>query len=129
MPETQFTQVQYTLQGLMNQIQMGQIGLPDIQRPFVWKNTKVRDLFDSMYRRSGRLPLLLLPFEVVHDRGHDQVVHGPISLLAQFDQALHRLLTELPLWDIDRELIQHRLRHPASPLTGSLAVYAFYHPP
>ena len=32
MPETQFTQVQYTLQGLMNQIQMGQIGLPDIQQ-------------------------------------------------------------------------------------------------
>lgn len=33
MPETQFTQVQFTLQGLMNQVQMGQIGLPDIQRP------------------------------------------------------------------------------------------------
>ena len=32
MPETQFTQVQFTLQGLMNQIQMGQIGLPDIQQ-------------------------------------------------------------------------------------------------
>ena len=29
---------------------MGEIGLPDIQRPFVWKNAKVRDLFDSMYR-------------------------------------------------------------------------------
>lgn len=28
---------------------MGEIGLPDIQRPFVWKNAKVRDLFDSMY--------------------------------------------------------------------------------
>ena len=28
MPETQFTRVQYTLQGSMNQIQMGQIGLP-----------------------------------------------------------------------------------------------------
>jgi uncharacterized protein with ParB-like and HNH nuclease domain len=50
MPETQFTQVQFTLQGLMNQVQMGNIGLPDIQRPFVWKNIKVRDLFDSMYR-------------------------------------------------------------------------------
>jgi hypothetical protein len=37
MPETQFTQVQYTLQGLMNQIQMGQIGLPDIQRAFANK--------------------------------------------------------------------------------------------
>ncbi|MGB8338161.1 MAG: DUF262 domain-containing protein, partial [Burkholderiales bacterium] len=29
---------------------IGDIGLPDIQRPFVWPNTKVRDLFDSMYR-------------------------------------------------------------------------------
>ena len=29
---------------------MGQIGLPDLQRPFVWPNKKVRDLFDSMYR-------------------------------------------------------------------------------
>jgi hypothetical protein len=28
----------------------GTIGLPDIQRPFVWKTVKVRDLFDSMYR-------------------------------------------------------------------------------
>jgi hypothetical protein len=24
--------------------------LPDIQRPFVWKNVKARELFDSMYR-------------------------------------------------------------------------------
>jgi hypothetical protein len=29
---------------------MGVIGLPEIQRPFVWKNAKARDLFDSMYR-------------------------------------------------------------------------------
>ena len=34
----------------MKYIQLGEIGLPDIQRPFVWKNAKVRDLFDSMYR-------------------------------------------------------------------------------
>jgi len=31
-------------------IRLGEIGLPDIQRPFIWKNAKVRDLFDSMYR-------------------------------------------------------------------------------
>jgi len=29
---------------------MGQIGLPDLQRPFVWSDAKVRDLCDSMYR-------------------------------------------------------------------------------
>ena len=47
---TLFREVKYTLQSLINDIDMGVIGLPDIQRPFVWKDTKVRDLFDSMYR-------------------------------------------------------------------------------
>ena len=50
MSGTVFTQVGYTLGGLMNYIEMGEIGLPDIQRPFVWPNAKIRDLFDSMYR-------------------------------------------------------------------------------
>ena len=50
MSKTLFTQVQYDLNGLMNAVKMGQIGLPDIQREFIWKNIKVRDLFDSMYR-------------------------------------------------------------------------------
>ncbi len=34
----------------MESIAIGDIGLPDIQRPFVWDTTRVRDLFDSMYR-------------------------------------------------------------------------------
>jgi hypothetical protein len=50
MSETLFKQVNYDLGSLMNYIEIGDIGLPDIQRPFVWKNTKVRDLFDSIYR-------------------------------------------------------------------------------
>jgi len=49
MPETQFTQIQYSLNDLMNAVRMGQIGLPDIQREVVWKNIKLRGLFDSMY--------------------------------------------------------------------------------
>jgi len=48
--ETLFKKVDYTLSGLINDIDMGEIGLPDIQRPFVWHNNKVRDLFDSMYK-------------------------------------------------------------------------------
>lgn len=50
MSKTLFTQVTYNLEGLMSRIEMGEIGLPDLQRPFVWKNAKIRDLFDSMYR-------------------------------------------------------------------------------
>ena len=50
MAETLFQEVNYNLGGLINLIELGEIGLPDIQRPFVWKNVKVRNLFDSMYR-------------------------------------------------------------------------------
>ena len=50
MSETIFKQVNYTVGGLIQDISLGRIGLPDIQRPFVWKNAKVRDLFDSMYK-------------------------------------------------------------------------------
>ena len=48
--KTCFKRVDYDLSGLLHFIDIGDIGLPDIQRPFVWSNTKVRDLFDSMYR-------------------------------------------------------------------------------
>jgi hypothetical protein len=47
---TLFKEVNYNLATLIQQIDMGIIGLPDIQRPFVWPDTKVRDLFDSMYK-------------------------------------------------------------------------------
>jgi len=50
MSETVFTKVDYDLGALVKYIGLGDIGLPDIQRPFVWKNAKVRDLFDSMYK-------------------------------------------------------------------------------
>ena len=35
---------------LVNDVRNGRIGLPDLQRPFVWKDNKVRDLFDSMLK-------------------------------------------------------------------------------
>jgi hypothetical protein len=45
-----FTTTAYTLTALVEDIDRGKIGLPDIQRPFVWPNTNVRNLFDSLYR-------------------------------------------------------------------------------
>ena len=50
MNQPAFTHVQFPLTALISNIELGQIGLPDIQRPFVWKNAKIRDLFDSMYK-------------------------------------------------------------------------------
>lgn len=45
-----FRDANYELSHLMSEIEHGKLALPDIQRPFVWSNTKVRDLFDSLYR-------------------------------------------------------------------------------
>ena len=49
MRATKFKEVNYSLSKLIEDIDTGEIGLPDIQRPFVWERTRVRDLFDSMY--------------------------------------------------------------------------------
>ena len=43
-------QVNYKLENLILDIESGKLGLPDLQRPFVWQNSKVRDLFDSMMK-------------------------------------------------------------------------------
>ena len=50
MVDTVFNEVRYNLSSIVNYIDIGDIGLPDMQRPFVWKNNKVRDLLDSIYR-------------------------------------------------------------------------------
>lgn len=50
MKATLFKEVGYSLSKLIEDIDIGEIGLPDIQRPFVWTTAKVRDLFDSMYK-------------------------------------------------------------------------------
>ena len=49
MSETLFGRVDYSLQQLVDAIDLGSIRLPDIQRPFVWGALKVRDLFDSIF--------------------------------------------------------------------------------
>jgi uncharacterized protein with ParB-like and HNH nuclease domain len=45
-----FTTTAYPLSALIEDINLGKIGLPDIQRPFVWPNVNVRNLFDSLYQ-------------------------------------------------------------------------------
>ncbi len=38
-----------SIQTLLSWIRSGEIAIPEIQRPFVWDSTKVRDLVDSLY--------------------------------------------------------------------------------
>lgn len=47
---TIFTTTSYPVGALIADIDLGKVGLPDLQRPFVWPNVKVRNLFDSLYK-------------------------------------------------------------------------------
>lgn len=47
---TTFKKINGELNGLIEGIDSGDIKLPELQRPFVWRDAKVRDLLDSMYR-------------------------------------------------------------------------------
>ena len=45
-----FKITQSSINLLIHKIDNGDTALPELQRPFVWNNTQVRDLFDSLYR-------------------------------------------------------------------------------
>ncbi len=71
MAETLYKDTTYNVSLLVQSIAQGRIALPDIQRPFVWQASKVRDLFDSMYR--GFPVGYLLFWETGADKGIRQI--------------------------------------------------------
>lgn len=40
----------YSVDSIISWINSGEIAIPEMQRPFVWDSTKVRDLIDSLYK-------------------------------------------------------------------------------
>lgn len=44
-----FSLIQYSVQAILGLIEAKQFVIPEIQRPFVWKRSQVRDLIDSLY--------------------------------------------------------------------------------
>ena len=126
MSGTLFTQVNYTLNGLVDNIDTGFIGLPDIQRPFVWPNAKVRDLFDSMYK-GFPVGYLLFWLNGATD-GHKQIGEGkkqvaPTLLIVDGQQRLTSLYAVLRGMPVVREDYRHdRIRIAFRPSDESFSV-------
>lgn len=109
MTDTLFKKVDYTLNKLLEDIAMGEIGLPDIQRPFVWPNTNVRDLFDSMYRGYPIGYLLFWASSVAgsyRQIGSDQKQANPRLLIVDGQQRLTSLYAVLKGYPVVREDFQ-----------------------
>ena len=126
MDQTVFQQVTFTLGGLLEQIKTGQIGLPDIQRPFVWKNVKVRDLLDSMYRGYpvGYLLLWQTGVEVTHRTiGDDQKQVAPSLVIVDGQQRLTSLFAVFTGEEVVRsDFRRERIRIAFNPLNGRFDV-------
>ena len=50
MGSTLFKNIPSKVGDIVNDVITGRIGLPDLQRPFVWRDNKVRELLDSMIK-------------------------------------------------------------------------------
>lgn len=46
---SKYTVHQHSVETLLSWVKSGQVAIPEMQRPFVWDSTKVRDLLDSLY--------------------------------------------------------------------------------
>lgn len=47
---SQFNVFSTSVDNIVGWIKSGEVAIPEIQRPFVWDGTKVRDLMDSLYK-------------------------------------------------------------------------------
>jgi hypothetical protein len=50
MATQRYTVTPHPIETLLTWVKSGEIAIPEIQRPFVWEATKVRNLLDSLYR-------------------------------------------------------------------------------
>lgn len=126
MADVLFKKVDYTMKKLIEDIDVGDIGLPDIQRPFVWPRSKVRDLFDSMYRG---FPIgYLLFWENGYSEPHQTIGTGPKQkvpdlLIVDGQQrltSLYAVIKATPV--IDREFHSEIIRIAFHPLEEKFEV-------
>lgn len=114
---------------LLNDVRNGRIGLPDLQRPFVWKDSKVRELFDSMMKGYpiGYIMLWSSPEDyenTSHIGTNDKIYKCPDDLVIDGQQRLTALLAAMhgvPIKDKNYE--DRRIRISFNPLTREFAVW------
>ena len=114
---------------LLSDVKNGRIGLPDLQRPFVWKDNKVRELLDSMMKGYpiGYIMLWASPDDY-ENTGHigknDKMFKRPDDLVIDGQQRLTALLAAMHGVIIkDKNYKERKIRISFNPLTREFAVW------
>jgi hypothetical protein len=126
MPITLYRDTTFTLNGLVESIRKGELALPEIQRPFVWKPAKVRDLFDSMYNGFPIGTLLLWATGAVPTRtiGTEKKESPPRLLIVDGQQRLTSLYAVLTGAEVLRkDYSSGRIRIAFNPREEKFAVF------
>lgn len=84
---------QYPIQALLTWVQTGGIAIPEIQRPFVWSASQVRDLIDSLY--TGYPVGYLIAWRNPHVRLKDGSVSEGKRILIDGQQRVTALMSAL----------------------------------
>ena len=115
---------------LLTNVNNGKIGLPDLQRPFVWADNKVRDLFDSMLRGYpiGYIMLWVSPEDYENTKKIGQtkkIQEHPDELVIDGQQRLTALLAAIYGIKIkDKNYKEKNIRICFNPLTRNVEVWS-----
>lgn len=125
-----FTNIPSKVGDLINDVKNGRIGLPDLQRPFVWKDNKVRDLLDSMLRGFPIGYIMLWESPAQYDRtshigNGKKIYEEPDDLVIDGQQRLTALLAAMEGTKIkDKDYKERYIKISFNPLNRDFKVWS-----
>lgn len=130
MSSTLFKNVPSKVGDLVHDVMTGRIGLPDLQRPFVWKDNKVRELLDSMIKGYpiGYIMLWESPNEYVSKKSsigsNIKIYDEPKELVIDGQQRLTALVAAMYGVKVkDKNFKEREIKISYNPLTREFAVW------
>ena len=127
-----FKNIPSKVDDLVRGVRTGRIGLPDLQRPFVWQDNKVRDLFDSMMRGYpiGYVMIWESPAEYETKKNtignNEKVYVEPKELVIDGQQRLTALVAAMYGVKVkDKNFAEREIKISFNPLTREFAVWSF----
>lgn len=114
---------------ILSDVKNGRVGLPDLQRPFVWQDNKVRELLDSMMKGYpiGYIMLWASPDDyenTVHIGKNEKIYKRPNDLVIDGQQRLTALLAAIyGVTIMDKNYKERAIRISFNPLTREFAVW------
>ena len=116
---------------LVNDVRTGRIGLPDLQRPFVWKDNKVRELFDSLLKGYpiGYIMLWESPVDYESKKStigdNSKTYEDPKELVIDGQQRLTALVAAMFAVKVkDKNFVDREIKISYNPLTCEFAVWS-----